>query len=408
MREGGRGTGGVGPRARLRSALVVCEVALSLVLLVGAALFVRSFVNIRKADVGFDIAPLMTMRLYMTGDAYTEEQVRARRIDEIVERIEALPGVDAAFASNLIPLSGGGGGGRIAIEGRSWPEGEEPFFGFNAVTPHLIETLALQLTRGRAFTDAEGRQRRPVAIVNETMAARFWPNEDPLGREFRLKDPAVTESFTIIGIVRDFRHEEIDPSDEAAANAYVPYPYAPTPNTGVTIRVASGDPVAITPSVREAIRRIDSGIPLFAVRSMSEVRRLGTWQFGLFGWLFSAFGAVALLLAVTGVYGLLTYAVSQRTQEIGVRVALGAGRADVIRLIVGQGVRLAAAGVAVGAVAAFGVTRVIASLLYNVTATDPLTFVGASLFLMALAVFASYLPTRRAVAVDPLIALRAE
>jgi putative ABC transport system permease protein len=408
LREGGRGTGGVGPRTWLRSALVMCEVALSLVLLVGASLFVRSFLNIRDADAGFDIAPLMTMRMYMTGEAYAVEQVRARRGDEIVRGIESLPGVVAAFASNWVPLEDGGGGGRILIEGRSWPAGEEPFFGFTAVTPHLLKTLNVRLTRGRDFTDAEGQERRPVAIINETMAARFWPNEDPVGRQFRLKDPVIAEAFTIIGVIRDVQHSEIEPDDEDVANAYVPYPYAATANTGITIRVAAGEPSAITAAVREEIRRIDSGIPLFAVRSMEEVKQRGSWQFGLFGWLFSAFGIVALLLAVTGVYGLLAYAVSQRTQEIGVRVALGAARGDVIRLIVGQGLRLAIAGVALGAVGALGVTRVIASLLYNISPTDPVTFIGASLFLTLLAALASYIPTRRAIAVDPLIALRSE
>ena len=408
LKEGGRGTGGVGPRAWLRSALVTCEVALSLILLVGATLFVRSFLNLRDADTGFDVAPLMTMRMYMTGDTYTAEDVRARRSDEVVRGIERLPGVVAAFGSNWVPLSGGGGGGRILLDGRAWPAGEEPFIGFTAVTPHMLKTLNVPLTRGRDFTDAEGQERRPVALINETMAQRFWPGEDPIGRQFRLKDPATPEPFTIVGLVRDVQHFEIEPDNEDLANAYVPYPYAATPNTGITIRIASGDPAGITAAVREEIRRIDAGIPLFNVRSMIEVKRLGSWQFALFGWLFSAFGLVALLLAVTGVYGLLAYAVSQRTQEIGLRVALGAARGDVIRLVVGQGLRLAIVGVAVGVVGAFGVTRVVASLLYNITPTDPVTFIGASLFLTLLALFASYVPTRRATAVDPLVALRSE
>ena len=408
LKEGGRGTGGVGPRSWLRSGLVTAEIALSLVLLVGASLFMRSFLNLRDAEVGFDIAPLMTLRLYMAGDAYAAEKTRARRGDEIVQRLESLPGVTAAFASNWVPLSGGGGGGQVLIEGRTWPAGEEPFIGLTAVTPHLLRTLNVPLRRGRDFTDAEGQQRRPVAIINETMAARFWPKEDPIGRQFRINDPEVPDSFEIIGVVPDVQHFEIEPQDEEQAQAYVPYPYAATPNTGITIRVAAGDPAAITASVREEVRRLDAGIPLFAVRSMTDVKRLGSWQFGLFGWLFSAFGAVALLLAVTGVYGLLAYAVSQRTQEIGVRVALGAARRDVIRLIVGQGMRLAVVGIVLGLAASFAVTGVVASLLYNVTPTDPLTFVGSAVFLIAVAALASYVPTRRAIAVDPLVALRAE
>jgi putative ABC transport system permease protein len=408
LKEGGRGTGGVGPRARLRSALVVCEVALSLVLLVGASLFVRSFMNLRSADAGFESAPLMTLRLYLTGEPYATNDARARRGDEIVRRIETLPGVEAAVASNLVPLDGGGGGARLVLVGREFRPGEEPVFGFTAVTPHLLKTLGVPLTRGRDFTDAEGQSRQPVALINETMEARFWPGENPVGRQFRLTDPATTDTFTIIGVVRDIRHDEIEPQDESSPQAYVPYAYAATPNTGVTIRVASGDPASITAAVREEIRRIDPGIPLFAVRSMDEVKQQGSWQFGLFGWLFSAFGAVALLLAATGVYGLLSYAVSQRTQEIGVRMALGAERRDVVHLIVGQGLRLAALGIAFGLVASFGVTHVIASLLFNITPTDAASFVGASLFLTAIAAAASYVPTRRATAVDPLIALRAE
>jgi putative ABC transport system permease protein len=408
LREGGRGSGGIGPRARLRSALVVCEIALALILLVGASLFVRSFLNLRNADPGFDVAPLMTLRLYMSGDAYVREDTRAQRVEEIVRRIESLPGVTAAFASNWVPLSGGGGGGNILISGRSWPAGEEPFIGFTAVTPHLLRTMNMALVRGRDFSDAEGKQKQPVAIVNETFVSRFWPGQEVVGQQFRLKDPAVTESFTIIGVVRDVQHFETDPTDEDTAHAYVPFPYAATQNTGVTIRVASGDPTAITASVREEIRRLDSGIPLFNLRSMTEVKRLGSWQFGMFGWLFSAFGAVAMLLAITGVYGLLSYAVSQRTQEIGVRVALGAARGDVIRLIVNQGLALASIGIVLGLLGSFGVTRVVASLLFNISPTDPATFVGASLFLVILAALASYVPTRRATAVDPLIALRSE
>jgi putative ABC transport system permease protein len=408
LKEGGRGTGGVGPRTRLRSALVVAEVGLSLVLLVGASLFVRSFLNLRDFDVGFDTAPLMTLRLFMTGDAYATEEARLRRVEDIVRSIEAVPGVAASFASNWVPLSGGGGGGRILIEGRTWPAGEEPFFGFTAVTPHFLQTLNVPLTRGRNFTDAEGQSRSAVALISEGMAERFWPEEDPVGRRFRLTDPQIPDSFTIIGVVRNIRHFQVDPVERETAHAYVPYPYAPTPNTGFTIRVESGEPAAITPAVRSEIRRLDSGIPLFAVQSMLEVKRLGSWQYAIFGWMFSAFGAVALLLAVTGVYGLLAYSVSQRTQEIGVRVALGASRGNVIGLIVWQGLRLAGAGILLGLIGAFGVTHIVASFLYNITPTDPLTFASASLFLIAVALLASYVPTRRATAVDPLIALRSE
>jgi putative ABC transport system permease protein len=409
LKEGGRGTAGTGARAWLRNGLVVCEIAVSLVLLVGASLFMRSFWNVRAADVGFDTAPLMTVRVYMTGDAYATEESRAQRVEEIVSRIESLPGVEAAFASNLIPLDGGGGGGRLEIPGRESRPDEAPYVGFNAVTPHMLETLGITVMRGRTFTDAEGQQRTPVAIVNDRMAERFWPGEDPVGRQFRVITPAqsAADTFTIIGVVREFLHDEVADTDDIYPQAYVPYPYAPTPNTGVTIRVASQDPASITAAVREEIRRIDPGLPIFAARTMDEVKRLGSWQFGLFGWLFSAFGAVALLLAATGVYGLLSWAVSQRTQEIGVRMALGADRRDVMRMVVGHGLRLSAAGIAIGLIASFAVSRVIRSMLFNVSPTDVVSFAGAAIFLVVIAMAASYLPTRRATAVDPVVALRA-
>jgi putative ABC transport system permease protein len=408
LKEGGRGTGGVGPRARLRSALVMAEVALSLILLIGASLFVRSFLNLRGTDVGFATSPLLTLRFYMSGDAYVSEDDRARRTADVMRRVGSLPGVTAAFASNWVPLSGGGGGGRVSLEGRHFPEGEAPFIGVTAVTPGFLTTLALPVIRGRDFSEAEGQQRRPVAVVNATMAARFWPNDDAVGRQFWIDDPAMPDAFTVIGVVGDVQHFEMPPQGERPAHAYVPYPYAATPNTGITVRVAAGDPAAVTRAVRDAIRRADAGIPLFNIRSMDEVRRLGSWQFGLFGWLFSSFGAVALVLAVTGVYGLLAYSVAQRTQEIGVRVALGAARRDVIRLIVGQGLRLALIGIVLGLAGAFAVTRVVASMLYNISPTDPVTLAGASLVLIAVALAASLVPTRRAAAVDPLIALRSE
>ncbi len=408
LKEGGRGSGGTGRRARLRSALVIAEVALSLVLLVGASLFVRSFRNMQYANVGFDTAPLMTMRFYMTGEAYASEDARARRADEIVRRIETLPQARAAFASNLVPLGGGGGGGRLLLEGRSFPGGEEPTVGFTGVTPHFLRTLDVRLVKGRDFTDAEGQSRTPVALVNETMARRFWPTQDPIGRRFRLRDGDTSDWFTVIGVVGDIRHGEIQPEDETFPQAYVPYPYGATPNTGVTIRVATGDPARITAAAREEIRRLDPGLAIFGVQTMEEVKRSGFWQDGLFAWMFSIFGAVALLLAVTGVYGVLSYSVSQRTQEIGVRVALGARRADVVRLVVGQGLRLAAIGIAVGLLGSWGVTRVTRTLLYNITPTDPASFVGVSIVLTSIALLASYVPARRATAVDPLVALRAE
>ncbi|MEO6213463.1 MAG: ABC transporter permease [Vicinamibacterales bacterium] len=403
LKEGGRGNAG-GSRAVVRNTLVVVEVALSLVLLVGASLFVRSFLNLQSATVGFDTTPLMTMRFYLPGAAYELDDARARRVDDIVRRVESLPGVEAAFSSNLVPMGGGGGGGRVIIEGRAVERGKEPGISLVGVTPHLRRTLGLDLVKGRDFTDTEGATRSPVALVNQEMARKMWPEEDPVGRRFRLTGDKGAW-FLVIGVLATFRHGQGDSSDPEDPAAYVPYPYQATLNTGITIRVA-GDPRQITPAVREQIRLADPLLPVFQVQTMEELRQLSYWQYRLFGSMFSTFGFIALVLASIGVYGVLSYSVSQRVQEIGVRLALGAERSHVLKLIVGQGVKLAVMGVIGGLAGAAAVTPLIRTLLFNVTPTDPLSFAGVAVFLTLVAILASYIPARRAMAVDPIIALR--
>jgi putative ABC transport system permease protein len=407
LRDGARGSGQSGRRARVRNTLVVLEIALSLVLLVGASLFVRSFLNLQQASPGFDTSPLLTLRVFMTGEAYATEDQRARRIDDIVQRIEALPQVQAAFASNFVPLDAGGGGGNVIIDGKPVAPGEEPFIFFTGVTPHVQKTMNMPLLRGRDFTDAEGASKVTVAVINDTMAKKFWPGADPVGARFRLTTRPADEWFTVIGVALDIWRNNMDDDTPPLPAAFVPYPYAPTPNTGITIRTA-GDPAALTASVREQIRSADPQLPLFNVNTMEVVRTTGFWQYRLFGYMFGIFGAAALFLAGVGVYGVLSFSVSQRTQEMGVRIALGAKRRDVLKLVVRQGLTLAAIGVALGLLGAFGITRVIQSLLYNVSTTDPISFLGVSIFLTVIAVLASYLPARRATTVDPIVALRIE
>ena len=406
LKEGARGATG-GRRAWVRNALVVSEVALALVLLVGASLFVRSYLNLQRAALGFDTAPLLTLRFYMPGDAYEAPEAQSRRVEDIVRRIEALPGVQALFASNFVPLGSGGGGGEVVIDGRAAETGRQPLISRVAATAGLRDTLGLRLLRGRDFTAAEGFARNPVAVVNQRMAERFWPGADPLGRRFRLAEDRSAEWFTVIGVVGDFRHYQGEGEDGWTPAAFVPYPWDPALNTGLTVR-AAGDPARITAAIREEIKRSDSSLPIFQVRTMEDLRQRSFWQHTLFGWMFSMFGFIALALAAIGVYGVLSYAVSQRTQEIGVRVALGAARRDVLQLIVGQGARLAAMGVALGLGGAFVITPVIGTILHDVSPTDPLSFAGVAAFLTAIAILASYVPARRALKVDPIVALRGE
>jgi putative ABC transport system permease protein len=401
---GARGATG-GRRAWLRNTLVVAEISMSLVLLVGASLFIRSFLNLQNANVGFATAPLMTMRFYLPGSAYDDPMAKRQRVQDVVRRVQGLPGVQAAFASNFVPLGGGGGGGAAIVEGKAVARGEEPNISFIGTTPQFRQTLDVPLVSGRDLTETEEATRTAVAVINQTMAKQLWPDKNPLGARFRLSAGDVQDWFTVVGVVADFRHGQGTSTRPISPAAYVPYAFAPALNTGLTVRV-SGDPGPLVASLREQVRQSDASLPVFEVWRMEELRQRSFWRYRVFGWMFSSFGAAALLLASIGVYGVLSYSVSQRRQEIGVRVALGAGRGDVLRMVVGQGLRLAAIGILIGLAGSFGAAQLIASLLYNITPSDPATFSVVAIFLALVSVAASYIPARRAMAVDPIIALR--
>jgi len=405
LKDGGRGMAG-GGRAWMRNTLIVAEVALSLLLLIGASLYTRSFLQLQQANGGFETKPLMTLRYYMPNEIYTTPELKTQRTEDVWRRVEALPGVQAAFASNMVPLDGGGDYRNVEIDGHPSEKGREPGAEFIGVSPHMLKTLGLSVLRGRELSDTESFAKTPYAVVNEAMVKKFWPNEDPVGRRFKIVS-GDEGWFTVVGVVPDYRHGQLDNTEPIDPCAYVSLAYGAFANTGLTVR-AAGDPALLAGPLREALRASDPKIALFNVRTMEEVRSRGYWQYFLFGWMFSLFGAIALLLAAIGVYGVLSYAVAQRTQEIGVRVALGASRMDVLKLVVVQGLRLAVIGVVIGAVGSFFVTPLIQSTLVGVSATDPASFIGVSFFLTAVAFVASYVPARRATAVDPLVALRAE
>src|SRR6185295_6481074 len=353
LKDGSRGSSAGSSRNRLRNVLVVSEIALSLVLLVGASLFIRSFMNLQEAKAGLETAPLMLVRFYMPGDQYEAPDAMVRRVDDIVRRVEALPGVAAAAASNMVPLVSGGSAGPVVPEGVAIEAGKEPLTSYFGVTPHMLKALNVPFVAGRDFTDAEGHARSSVAIVNGVFAKRMWPDRDAaavVGQRFRL--PAIktdkdAEWFTVIGVVSDFRLFTVR-DGKPSPYAFISYPYDPARNTGVTIRVAGGSPASITNAVRQEIRKADPTLPIFNQLTGEEARLNSFWQYRLFGWMFSIFGAVALVLASIGVYGVLSYAVSQRTQEIGVRMALGASRQNVFALIVSQGAKLAGIGIVCG------------------------------------------------------------
>ncbi len=405
LKEGARGATGSGRRSRLRNGLVVAEVALSLVLLVTAALFVRSFMALQYVDPGFDVKRLMTMRLYLPGDPYETDDSKRLRLEDVIRRVEALPGVEAATASNTIAIGGGGAGDGIIAEGRDVPAGEEPNMFYTGVTAHWLRTHGVPILKGRDLTEAEASDSAAVAVVNQSFAKKLWGAEEPIGRRFRLRGDRTNTWVSVVGLVRDFKLNDIDdktPNDEAA---FLPYLWSPARNNGITIRV-SGDPAQISAGARKAIHASDRGLPVFEVQSMDELRVNSFWQYGLFGSMFTIFGVVALVLALVGVYGVISYGVSQRTHEIGVRMALGARSEDVLRMIVIQGARLAGIGIAVGLLAAFGAGRAISSILFATSPADPLSFAVIALLLTGTAVLASWVPARRAAAVDPMVALR--
>ena len=405
LKEGGRAAGAGPGRQRLRAALVVTEVGLVLVLLVGAALFTRAFLKLREESGGFDGRPLLTLRTFLPDTAYATDVAKTRRVEDVVRRIEALPDVELAAASNLVPLAGGGSHATVAIAGRDVEHAREPSAFYTGVTAHFFRTLGTRLLGGRGFTAAEASAFTSVAVVNATFANRFWPGETALGRRFRLSDTHHLEWLTVIGVVADFKGDEIH--NRVEASAYLPYPYLAVSGTGLVVR-GRVRPAALAPLVRQAVHAADPALPVFRLATMDQVRRAGYWEQRLFSQMFGVFGAVALALAAIGIYGVLSYNVSQRLREIGVRMALGARHRHVLTLVIGQALALTAAGIACGIAAALGVNRLLGRLLYEISPTDPASYALIALFLAGVAVLASALPARRALDADPLEALRHE
>jgi putative ABC transport system permease protein len=407
LKDGGRGASPGRGRHRLRSLLVVSEVALSLVLLIGAGLMMRSFLRLADVDPGLDPSNVLTMRLSLPSEKYPDGTTRSSFYRQLQERVAALPGVESAAAVSNVPLGGGLWGRSLTVEG--WPVlsvGEAPMINHCVATPGYFRTMGIPMLAGRDFTYADTADSTRVTIVDERLAREYWPNESALGKRIRFGPPESNEPWhTVVGVVGTVHHQRLDA--HTRQSIYVPHDQIPVPFMTLTIR-ATGDATGLAAAVRRQVLELDPGLPVINAQMMEDIVGQSIWQPRLYALLFAVFAAVALALALVGIYGVMSYSVTQRTHEIGVRMALGARPGDVVRLVVRQGMTLALAGVAIGVALALALTRVVSGLLFGVTATDPQTFVALSALLIGATLAASLVPARRAARVDPLVALRYE
>ncbi len=407
LKEGGRGSGGSIKRNRVRSTLVVAEVALSLLLLVCAGLMIKSFIRLQQFDLGFNPDHLLTMRVQLSGSKYSEGNQVAGFYKQAVERIRTLPGVESVGAISDIFLSKTPNSTTFTIEGRPpVPDPERVEAPLDAVTPDYFKTMGISLIRGRVFDDRDADGTTPVVIINQTFANRFFADEDPLGKRFCYGDPDPQNPWlTIVGIVGDMRRTGFD--SEARCETFLPHAQAASSGMTMIVR-ASSDPMNLIGAMRSKIWEIDKDQAIYDIRTMDAMlgQMMSQRRFNMM--LFGILAAVALILASVGIYGVISYSVTQRTHEIGIRLALGASPTDVMKMILRQGMLLAVAGVGLGLGASFLLTRFMSSLLYGVSATDPVTFaiIGATLAVVALG--ACFVPARRALKVDPMVALRYE
>jgi putative ABC transport system permease protein len=387
---------------RLRSALVITEVALALVLLIGAGLLTRSFVRLLSWEPGFDRSNLMVVWLLASDGKYSNAHQVAELFRLAVEEVESLPTVVSVGATSAGPLFGGREPDEFTIAGRPTPQpGEYPVARRYDVGPNYFRTLGTPLLRGRGFTDTDAQTAPPVAIVNETLARRYFPGVDPLGQQVTM----LGGPMTIVGVVADVQPLRV--GDPIEPEIYWPYRQRPRYATYLLIRTASDPANAVRP-IESRLQALDPDMEISSFRTMEELldRQLVRPRFNML--LIGVFASVALLLAAIGIYGVISYSVAQRTREIGVRVALGAEERDIFGSVVGRGMILSVSGIAIGLVGALAVTRVLSSLLVGVRPTDPLTFAAIAALLMLVAFLASYVPARRASRVDAIVALRSE
>ncbi len=397
-----------GSKGRLRHALVASEVALTLVVLAGAGLMIASVSRLLGVDPGLDPKNVLVMEMSLPQiDLYYGPPVHARFCEDLQEQVGSVPGVLSVSTIGHLPLSGGNAGRGLFIEGKTEPGAkDQPGANYSVACPNLLKTLGIGLVSGREFTAQDDVSAPQVILINEAMARKFWPNEDALGK--RVKITGLTNDapwMTVVGIYRDMRNRGL--AAEVRQQFLRPYSQAGWPFVSIVVKTAAAPRAFIEP-VKKALLRVEPDQAVAAVRTMEEVvsGSVAAWRFPMM--LLSGFAVLALALATVGIAGVVGYSVVQRTQEIGIRMALGAESKDVLGLVVGGSLAWALGGVAAGVLLSFAALRPLQSLLYGVTSTNPLVLAGVSVVLMAVAAAASYLPARRAARVDPVVALRCE
>ena len=405
LKEGGRGA--IGFRGRSRSLLVVTEIALSLVLLVGAGLMIQSFLRLRQVNIGLDPKNVFTATVLLPRAKYSSEGQRTGFFNQLVEHVRSIPGVQAAGATGTLPLTGNNWGRSLTVEG--YPVlsvGQAPSIQHTVVTPGYFRAMGITLLAGRDFTEADNFDAAKVTIVDDRLARHYWPNDSAIGKRVRFGPPEDNEPWhTIVGVVRSVRHQRMQ--EDTRESVYLPHLQIPIGGMTLVARTTS-DPHELSAAVRREVAQIDRDQPISEIATMEEVVAESIWQPRLYATLFAVFAGGALVLALIGIYGVMAFLVQTRTHEIGVRMALGATARDVFKLIVGRGMKLTIFGVLIGVAGAIALTRLMHTLLFNTSATDPFTFIAISILLSLAAFLACYIPARRAAKVDPLIALRYE
>ncbi len=418
LKEGGRSSSGGRKNRRLREGLIVCEFGLALALLVGAGLTIKALAHLYRIDLGFNPDHVLSLKVPLEGPQYTVPQRQGEFFQRLLGRIEALPGVEAASVSRGVPMRDWAGWHFVTADHPNPPGEEIPDANYVVISPHYFRTMQIPLRQGRPFTDADTPSSQPVVIVSQSLASKYWPGQDPIGKRLKAGSDANDQSlswFTVVGVAGNVRsHGQYAPFVPEMYVPYTQYPWILWPRH-ILVRSA-GDPQAVISAIRREVAALDKGVPVSDVTTLNEIAAVPVQQGRAITWLLGGFAVLALVLAAVGIYSVISYSVSQRTHEIGIRVALGATHGEVAGLVLRQGMILAMIGVTAGLLSALGISGLFATLplpvrwqlLFDVRPIDPLLFAAVSAILVLVAVAASYLPARRAGRIDPMVALRYE